>query len=351
MELMKKAALSAAPFFFSSEAAAQDRCTDVLMNGTMQNSRFQQSDYFKQIIWSRFLKSTYQSSKTDRSGGLTVPIGEIVLGADYSEEQYNAKKLQIQSEYFNDITSTREIDIALASGDPTIIGAWSHCMTRSGGGMSVRFEPLSDTTAFMITEYRSQGRNHKNRLVGNVEFPAGVRVSDPARCLRRGATIEAGLECRVTLTMSSATQRFAVTVAGGESVAQAWLPARLKLVPEVKPYLFLEKDHLYVRGHKQVLQPGTSVSLSEDEIKAGWLFDPASAQTNLQTIYLNKADCDSVFNRPTAFNFTFGYRLYAPNRRRDGKDGLAICTMSPFILMRRDTWVAAGEVSTVKSAF
>jgi len=97
---------SAVFFFYSTELYAQDRCNDVLQNGTFQTSRFLDSSYFQQIVWSKFLRSSFQSSKTDRSGGLSVPVGELFLGANYSEEQYNSKKSQMQSEYFNQITAS-----------------------------------------------------------------------------------------------------------------------------------------------------------------------------------------------------------------------------------------------------
>jgi hypothetical protein len=76
----------------SSTAYAQDQCSDVLRNGTFQTANYRDNSYFQQIIYSRFVRSTYESSKTDRAGGFNIPVGEIVLGANYSRGDYDQKK-------------------------------------------------------------------------------------------------------------------------------------------------------------------------------------------------------------------------------------------------------------------
>lgn len=142
------------------------------------------------------MKSTYQSSRTDRGGGFGVPIGEIVLGSNYTEAQYNAKKSEIQSEYFNQVNASREIDIALMSGDDAILEAWTDCMRAKGGGITARFDPVSPTEVFMHVEYFNQGPVNQDRLREDVVLPAGVTVVAGRDCLKKKNAMTTA--CRVS---------------------------------------------------------------------------------------------------------------------------------------------------------
>jgi hypothetical protein len=86
--------------------------------------------------------------------------------------------------------------------------------------------------------------------------------------------------------------------------------------------------------------------LTPEQIKDGWLFDPATAQTNLYVIKVNnqRNRCFDVVQNADAFRYTYGYTIYGGNRRRN--DGDIHCAMNPSILMRRDVWVAASPVDT-----
>lgn len=183
----------------TSPAFAQDACNDVLKEGPYSYQTYRDDSSFNQIIWSRFLKSSYESSKIDRSAGFGVPVGEIVLGGNYSEADYNAKKAQIEAVYFNQVTATREIDVALMSGDEEVLKAWTSCMQDRGGGMTVRFEPLSPTDVFMIVEYFNQGNRNSDKLARDVTLPQGVVAAAGGHCLRRNKRIVNGKSCTATL--------------------------------------------------------------------------------------------------------------------------------------------------------
>ncbi len=319
-------------------ASGQDRCGDVLANGTFKWAKVKDNSYFQQIVWSRFLRSTYQSSKTDKDAGFGVPIGEIVLGGNYTEEQYKAKKDQIEEEYFNQINSSREIDVAMSSGDEEVLKAWSQCMSNRGG-LALSLEVVSPTKAFLTIQYYPQGTRNSDKLDSNIKMPEGVQVTDGAKYLRKGALIVAGNPRTAVLTFPDASTTAEFVVNGKESSDKVWLPARLKRMRQTKSYNFGDEHRLYGYWHKQVGKIDTTVKITSKEIEDGWTFDPTTAQTNLQQRNANKASVGPAFFSVTPYTFYFGYSYNAPNRHGGGRDGGIEGFLNPHIIMQRDVWV------------
>lgn len=337
--------------FAAAARSSADQCSDILANGTFGSSKIKDNSYLQQIIWSRFLNSTFQSSKTDKAGGANIPIGEVVLGANYSEEQYNAKKQQIEQSYFNQITASRELDVAVTSGDPEIIKAWSQCMD-SRGGLSVRFKPVSgsDTDVFLVIEYHRQGTKYFDTLAKDVQLPKGVVVNSGDDCLKAGKQIDLGNPCPVSLTFPDAKTTAAIVVRGEASSAEAWLPARIKRVREVRPFAFDDKHRLAHYFKKEAKQVSETVQLTAAEIADGWMFDASTAQTNLQITHQKRdATCSNEFKKVDPHTYTFGYSGSAP-KHGHGKDGDANCNLNPKIMMVRDVWVPAGTGTPAAAA-
>lgn len=130
-----------------------------------------------------------------------------------------------------------------------------------------------------------------------------------------------------------------ISVDADNSEARAWLPARIQLSRETRPYVFDNSHRLYDWAHKRTTQHRGAVSLTAEELKDGWLFDPQTARTGLRIISVNneRNRCHSEYSIPAATRFEFGYTIYAGNRRRN--DGHIECAMDPYILVRRDVWV------------
>ena len=334
---------------FAGPAAAQDQCNDVLKDGPYAHERYKDDSHFNQIVWSRFLKSTYQSAKTDRAGGFGIPVGEIVLGANFSEQQYNAKKAQIQNEYFNQITSSREIDVALMSGDTEVLNAWTSCMRNRGGGLTIRFDPVSARDVFMHIEYFNQGTRNKDKLASDIALSPDVKVISGAQCLRKGRTYVNGKECIVGLQLPGALSTMQVVADAENSIAKAWLPARIELNRESKPYPFVDKDRLYDRARKRTSEHRRDIQLTEQQIKDGWNFDTSTARTGLHVISVRngKNKCHREWSAPGPLTFSYGYHIYAGNRRHrgSGPSGHIECAMNPYILMRRDVWVGMTDAA------
>jgi len=346
MKLIGFSALAFLAFAVSSPAQAQDQCRDVLRDGVYKYETYKNDSYFNQIVYSRFLRSDYRSAREDRSGGFNVPVGEILIGGNFSESEYNERQSQIDRTYFSQINASREIDVALMSGDDAVLGAWTSCMTQNGGGLAVRFDPVSPTKVFMIIEYFNQGTRNSDRLRNNVVLPPNVRITAGRGCLRTGggSVYVNGKQCIAQLELPSALTTMPVVVNARNSVATAWLPARIQLTRQTNPYPFTSAHRLYKWAHKTDHFPlKGEVALSAEEIAAGWMFIPDTASVTIHEISYNnrRNNCHSPVKTPSYTRFQYGYTIYAGNRRR--KDGHMECDVTPYILMRRDVWTAMPE--------
>lgn len=337
---------------FALPGLAQDKCSDVLVDGPFAYQNYKDDSYFNQIVWSRFLRTTYESSKTDRDAGFGVPIGEIVLGGNYTQAQYDAKKKEIQKEYFKEINASREVSVALMSGDEEVLDAWTNCMRTRGGGISVRFEPLTPIDVFMHVEYYNVGIVNEVKLLKDVVLSSDVTVTAGADCLRKKKKYVNGKPCVAQLRLKSPLNYLPVVVDADNSVATAWLPRRLELLRVTEPYTFSPADRLYDRAHKTRRQHRRDINLSSQQMAQGWRFDPSTARTGLQVIYAYSSSiaCHKEWSTATAASFSYGYEIWAKDRIR--KDGVIVCAMNPYIQMRRDIWVpqeANADISELAS--
>lgn len=334
----------------SLPAIAQDRCGDVLANGTFQNSRYRENSYFQQIIWSRFLSSTFQESKTNRNLGFGVPVGEIVLNGDYNEETFRQKKADIRKELSNTLTSANEIDVALVSGDPVIANAWADCMKARGGYVSLRFEPVSATQAFAKLSWvagpaGTQTGVASTTLDEDVTLPTGATFASGSSCFRSGRVLSSVSPCVATINLSNASQDLAISVNTPHGSAQAYLPPRLTLIRETKPYSFAPSDAFRASAFRQDKRESHKIDLSEELIQQGWRFDPSAAtatiQVNQQGHWVHK--CDDPKVRADSFSFFYDFHLFASGRNSPERNVSIVCTLRPEIKLTRDRWVPVGS--------
>lgn len=353
------------------QSAAQQSCASVLAQGTFQTTKYRENDYFRRIIYSRFLQSTYQSSKTDKDAGFGVPVGEIVIGGDYSEETYNTKKSQIDRTYLNDVTSTREIDFALSTGDSTIVNAWKACMKNAGGGPQIRLEVLSPTEARAVVSFFS-ATGTRMRLTNDVDIPAGARVTNNRACLRRGTSVDAGTECIATITLPRATTTWSPAIrTQNNGSAAAYLPARVTLTRESRPYHFVQGCEQFGRGgandgseacranrewrwvHHGEWNNTHVETLPDELISQGWTFDPKTASAPLVEIFRYSPSgmswCrDARFSADT-YHFSYGY--YAIGRwKGNDRNAVVTCVMNPQINITRERFIPQVSPSAAVSA-
>jgi hypothetical protein len=342
---------------FAANTPAHAACDDVLQNGTFQDVKYRQNDYFQQIIYSRFMRSTYESSKTDVSGGFGVPIGEAVMGkADYSQKEYNEKKSSLDRTYLNQITQSREIDVALASGDSVIVNAWKACMLQQGGP-EIRFEAQSPTEVLATLEFFS-APNTSTTLANDVPLPAGSTVTSGGECLKAGTILQARIGCAATIVLPSASTTLFVAVNTNNGPATAYLPRRMNLMDERRTFPFAAncnlgktpsaddlsrcEDRLWTYSHRNSRSPRHTVDLSPELIAEGWRFDPASARVTVE--YIDRISpsgmswCYQPYSNPGMTSFEYGYDTIA---RTSGHDQVSQlwCMVNPSIDIIRTRWV------------
>lgn len=350
MKLLYVALTSLVSIGFPHAAFAQDtsQCSDVLQDGTFQTANYRDNSYFQHIIWSRFIRSTYESASSDTSGGFGVPIGKIVLGGNFSRDEYEAKKESIRKEYFSQINSAREIDVALSSGDPTIVEAWRSCMVAKGGGLTARFEPSTARQVILVLDYLPQGTRNSVRLTDRINLPQGVTAGNGSGCLNRGRRIVAGNACRVELTIDRADRALVLTANADHSSDDAFLPARVMLSRQSRR---LPQDRLPVlrtKAFRQSLRPSHTFQLTNEEMQAGWMIDRDSLQHQLVVdykVYWSNY-CDKPYVRLTDSSFVYGFHIYTGRNR--ARNSSIICHINVTGLMRRDRWIPMEDTGTDK---
>lgn len=333
----------------TASAQSADRCSDVLRDGTFQTSSYRENSYFQQIIWSRFLSSSFQQSKTDRALGFGVPVGEIVLGGDYNEATFNQKKADIRREMSSTVTAANEIDVALASGDQAIVGAWSQCMSQRGGYVSLRMTPISATQAFAAISWSpglagSHTGVEATTLEEDFQLPEGMTFSAGAQCFRAGRVLRAN-PCRATINLPSAKSDLALSVNAEHGSAEAYLPPRMVLIRETRPFIVQPAHRLNRTAFREEKRVAGEITLTTEEIEAGWRLNPASASVRVEII--NEGhwvhDCNQPKWEADLYSFRYDYRMFASQRNSPERNISIHCQVHPSINMSRDRWVALGS--------
>lgn len=343
-----KIALAATLFAsaFSTSAMAQaSQCSDVLKDGIFQTQRFRDEQYFQQIIWSRFMRSDYKTAKEDKAFGFGVPVGEIILGGNFSESEFEAKKASMSKEYFDQVTATREIDVALSSADPDLLRVWGDCMKNQKGGLTIRFDPVTAREVFVSVEYFLQGTRNSVRLPKAVELPQGVTVKN-GDCFKRNARFKAGKACQATLELDTATRHVLISMNADEASTTGFLPARVVLARQARNVESARLPNLQTTAFRSYHTPSHTVTLTDQEKALGWRFDPKSVTQNLvidYKVYWSNM-CESPYARATTEAIEYGFTIYT-NRNR-ARNSSITCHLDVTAIMRRDAWLPQEDVPT-----
>jgi len=332
--------------YAQSVKAQNDQCRDILQNGTVQYSRIKDNSYFKQIIYSRFMSSSYEQAKTDTTGGFGVPVGEIVLGGNFTNDQFNEKKRNLEKENYQSITASRELDVALTSGDATIIKAWSDCM-KNKGGISLKFDVASPTEIFATLQWFPTDTLRETTIEEDINLPPGASITQGAGCFKSGRVLIMNRPCEAVIKLPDAltTLAFAVNTPGGST--RAYLPQRIERIKETKNYAITEPNVLNASAYRDNKKVKSSIQLSDEQIVQGWILDVDSANLNLEI--LRALDGNYCKKRQIVLNsYAFEYELEAEgNRNGAGRNSSAVCKLTPSIMLSRERWVPmSSRVST-----
>lgn len=332
---------------FSTSAMAQaSQCSDVLKDGVFQTQHYRDQQYFQQIIWSRFMRSDYKTAKEDKSFGFGVPVGEIILGGNFSESEFEAKKSSMSKEYFDQVTATREIDVALSSADPDLLRVWGDCMKNQKGGLTIRFDPVTAREVFVSVEYFLQGTRSSVKLPKAIQLPEGVEVKNGG-CFKKNARFKAGKACQATLTLDTATRAVLISMNADEASATGFLPARVVLARQARNVESSRLPNLQTTAFRSYHTPHHTVTLTNEEKSLGWRFDPKSVTHNLvidYKVYWSNM-CESQYARPTTETIEYGFTIYT-NRNR-ARNSSITCHLDVTAIMRRDVWLPQEDVPTI----
>jgi hypothetical protein len=332
-------------------AFAQDRCADILRDGTIQLGNYSENSYVRQILIRRFLNSSFETSKTDMSASATVPVGEIIMGGKYSSSDYNRKKRLLQSYFSSDMTETREIDVAISSGDETIVGAWSECMKKHNQPLLVRIEQQGAKRAEVTIEYAGGGGSGSTRLLRDVKLPTGITIESGGEHFRRGARFVARTPRKIVLRMSNAITPVSVNVSTNAGDAVAYLPPRLKFSRLNRP-LAIEKlrtakrkDNvdavrtytLYGVGSNAGNINLTATSFGGGSEAEGWFFD-TSVPFTPKLITRRSYYCERLKHSVQPSFISYSYRL-----RAGDKNATTICEVSGVVMLVNEVWRAQDD--------
>lgn len=334
-------------------ALAQDRCADILRDGTIKLENYSENSFVRQILIRRFLNSSYESSKKDMSASATVPVGEIIMGGKYSSSEYNRKKRMLQSYFSSDMTEAKEIDVAISSGDETIVGAWNECMKKRNEPLLVRIEQQGAKSAVVTIEFTGGGGNGDTKLLSAVRLPTGVQIDSGAENFKKGARFVAGTPRKVVLTIKDALTPVSVNVQTQAGDRVAYLPPRLQFVRLNRP-LAIEKLRAKRKGrggqdavrtytlYGTGISPSYNINLDASSFgdgpeADGWFFD-TSAPFLPKLITRRSYYCRSLSYGIEPGSLFYRYRLESGDHR-----ATTICEVSGVAQLVNEVWRAQDD--------
>ena len=355
------AGASALAFGLTSQAALAN-CDAILQDGVDQAVQFRSSESFDLAVYKEFLSSTYSSSKSSKSLGLGIPIGEQVMGtADYDEGDYNRKKALISDIMSSRLRQTRTIDFALSSGDEVIADRWLACKLKSGGFLSISMRRPSATEAVVTLEWHS-GNSTINQtvLLDDIYAGEGNTITQSERCTKAGYVLANGRPCTVRIRLPDAEADL-LMVANTENGAQeAYLPPKMKIVRDVQAYRFLKCEggptlssngqaqlrwgrgcpfRLVGAAKRAAFNHSRTVNLDQALIDEGWSFDGASFNMQLGKVYgKGGKNCTNPVVDRLEHQITYGYTA---DSRSGDRNASVICFATPMVNIERYRLVPA----------
>jgi hypothetical protein len=225
----------------SGAAVAQDLCKDILVNGTLAKDQRSNKLFYQYWLSARYNELSDEEKRKNVAASANIPFGDIVLGGSFNETDYRRYLREVSSSVDLSLVYNNQSSVLLSSGDPEIVGAWQDCMSR-GRGLSVTFSPQSPRTVFLEIEWFAYpvapGVSNQTQLVSNVVInKPGVKVTAGNECLEKDHVYSDRLTCTAQLEFDKGNTDLAVVVNTLHGSQSAYLPPRIKLVPERKGWV------------------------------------------------------------------------------------------------------------------
>lgn len=351
----------------AQSALAADGCDAVLLNGVMASTNYKSTDYFKISLYKDFLSRTYEEATDDSKVGLSGSYGLIMGKADYSRSEFESKKSEIRNILNLDLVKQNTTELALSSGDATIVGAWSACKKDAGPNLDITYtRPTAVSAVLEIDWHAGQTILTTTTLKNDIVLPEGIVATGAQDCLKKDYVFQvaAGASCIVPLKLTDAKsggQIAVTTLYGSQSV---YISPRWKLVTETRPFpvnlgvcnnaaqgVGTDPSEPWVtwgQGCPARLidraSPGQqatrsyTISLSAEQIAQGYRFiqTSADAAVNFEWGKMTYNHCATNPSTVTPFAFTYGYTATAAKSH----NVTVVCSVRPSIEMTR-TYVEA----------
>lgn len=219
---------------FAAPVAAQPSCDRILEGGAFRQIARMENSYSSLVYAARLERKSYEEANREfqANGGIT--IKGIPFSAGMGQQAYNRAIQQLQgSTDFSEIR-TYDVQLAVADGDPTIVGAWRDCIS-SYQGVVARMRPIDDRQIELIVEYRPHPNPQRpvvqpGTTVTNATIVAGAEV------LRIGSA-EIGISNPrpITLRRNSPDAAVYAAISTDRGSATAFLPPRPRPIPQTDP--------------------------------------------------------------------------------------------------------------------
>ncbi|MDQ0124246.1 hypothetical protein J2W17_003194 [Pseudomonas lini] len=222
--------------------AQSSECGDVLKDGTKAVQLFHENNEYRRLLETKLVSMTFQQAKTDTSITGNIPIGDVVLGAGFTEKSFDDYQSYLQKNSSLFIESSHSVDILLSTGDSEILAAWSGCM-QNRSGLALRFKESHARSAVLVIQWFAAAGVPQVKIAQDYKLPSGVSVTSGKDFLDGKLPIIAGTnhevkfellnpETTLALTLNAITEN---TPRGADS---AFLPSRMKWFRDTRPYQF-----------------------------------------------------------------------------------------------------------------
>jgi hypothetical protein len=216
--------------------ANKSECSDVLRDGTKATSLYHEKSSYRRVLDYKLSTMTYHQAKTDRSLTGNIPIGDVILGAGFTEKTFDDYKHSLSLQQFESISSDQALDILISTGDREILSSWRSCMVR--GGLGLRWTDIHAKSAVLeINWFPTPGINEV-KVREMPKLPKGVTINTGKNILEGKQKIVAGAPALVEFAIENAATPVSVTlnVVSDRSISSG--SERLKHHIKSQPYRF-----------------------------------------------------------------------------------------------------------------
>jgi hypothetical protein len=214
-------------------AWAGDECKDVLVDGAMKRTTLRSHSFFLQILAAEYAKKSSEESDEQLSHDGTMEWAGITFGGKFNKNDVKKYLDEVRTKLDLTTVSNNESSVALSSGDPEIVRAWTSCMLRNGG-LGMRFAALSPTKVVLSIEWYAfptkPGVSTDTRLKSDIPIPQDVKVVQGADCLSKRNSLRDKIPCTVNLEFKSGAEDLPLTANTDLGTAVAYLPPRRVLI-------------------------------------------------------------------------------------------------------------------------